>query len=103
MLIYEELDKIYGDYPVLSEKDLNKFLESDDLFWFIAYISDEFKYIKESRFCESYYSKTWLPKIHWKNVISIMNSSLKTFELLTTDEFNGEKTYVNTKFIHYVH
>lgn len=96
MVCYEDLEKFYGDYPKFEEKDLQEFLESDDLYWFIAYIRDEFLYVTESGFCEAYYSRPYLPRMHWKNVISFM-SGLTTFKLFYTDEFTGEKQYVNTK------
>lgn len=99
MLLYEEIKTRFGQYPTfdqMSESEQDAFMNDSRLDNFIAKISG-FSFITESRFAESFY-ETGL-KLNPVEVLEWL-PQLENFELYSTDEYNGEKTYVNTKLVH---
>lgn len=99
MLCFEEINSRYGSLPTfdqMSESEQDSFLKDSRLDNFIDKISG-FSFITESRFCESFY-ETGLKL----NPVEVMEwiPQLEDFKLYSVDEFNGEKTYVNTKLVH---
>lgn len=99
MLCYEEIKSRFGQYPTfdqMSESQQDAFLKDSRLDNFISKISG-FSFITESRFVESFY-ETGL-KLNPTEVLEWI-PQLEDFKLYSVDEFNGEKTYVNTKLVH---
>lgn len=99
MLLFEEINSRYGSLPTFDQMDestQDAFLKDSRLDNFIAKISG-FSFITESRFCESFY-ETGLKL----NPVEVMEwlPQLEDFKLYSVDEFNGEKTYLNTKLVH---
>lgn len=99
MLLFEEINSRYGSLPTfdqMTEADQNSFMNDSRLDSFIDKVSG-FSFITESRFCESFY-ETGLKL----NPVEVMEwlPQLENFKLYSTDEFNGEKTYVNMSLVH---
>ena len=105
MVCFEDLNELYGEYPVLDRSSSNQAdfnLQLDFQFsknWkYLDQIMSGYKIITESRFCEEFYT-TMDIKIHYKHVLDLLPSRYK-FKLYSIDEVNGEKTYVNMNLVH---
>ena len=105
MVCFEDLNELYGSYPVFDRSSSNQAdfnLQLDFQFsknWkYLDKIMSGYKMITESRFCEEFYSIMDL-KIHYKHVLDLLENRYK-FKIYSVDEFNGEKTYMNTNLVH---
>lgn len=105
MVCFEDLNELYGSYPVFDRSSSNQAdfnLQLDFQFsknWkYLDEIMSGYKMITESRFCEEFYTIMDL-KIHYKHVLDLLENRYK-FKLYSVDEFNGEKTYVNMNLVH---
>ena len=105
MVCFEDLNELYGSYPVFDRSSSNQAdfnLQLDFQFsknWkYLDKIMSGYKMITESRFCEEFYSIMDL-KIHYKHVLDLLENRYK-FKIYSVDEFNGEKTYMNMNLVH---
>ena len=105
MVCFEDLNELYGSYPVFDRSSSNQAdfnLQLDFQFsknWkYLDKIMSGYKMITESRFCEEFYSIMDL-KIHYKHVLDLLENRYK-FKIYSVDEFNGEKTYINMNLVH---
>lgn len=105
MVCFEDLNELYGSYPVFDRSSSNQAdfnLQLDFQFsknWkYLDEIMSGYKMITESKFCEEFYTIMDL-KIHYKHVLDLLENRYK-FKLYSVDEFNGEKTYVNMNLVH---
>ena len=105
MVCFEDLNELYGSYPVFDRSSSNQAdfnLQLDFQFsknWkYLDQIMSGYKMITESRFCEEFYSIMDL-KIHYKHVLDLLENRYK-FKIYSVDEFNGEKTYMNMNLVH---
>ena len=105
MVCFEDLNELYGSYPVFERSSSNQAdfnLQLDFQFsknWkYLDEIMSGYKMITESRFCEEFYTIMDL-KIHYKHVLDLLENRYK-FKLYSVDEFNGEKTYINMNLVH---
>ena len=105
MVCFEDLNELYGSYPVFDRSSSNQAdfnLQLDFQFsknWkYLDKIMTGYKMITESRFCEEFYSIMDL-KIHYKHVLDLLENRYK-FKIYSVDEFNGEKTYMNMNLVH---
>ena len=105
MVCFEDLNELYGSYPVFDRSSSNQAdfnLQLDFQFsknWkYLDKIMTGYKMITESRFCEEFYNIMDL-KIHYKHVLDLLENRYK-FKIYSVDEFNGEKTYMNMNLVH---
>ena len=105
MVCFEDLNELYGSYPVFDRSSSNQAdfnLQLDFQFsknWkYLDKIMSGYKMITESRFCEEFYSIMDL-KIHYKHVLDLLENRYK-FKIYSVEEFNGEKTYMNMNLVH---
>lgn len=103
MMCYEDLNKFYGEYPVLDRSSSNQADSNLQLdFQFSINWKDldkkmsGIKFITESKFCEDFYNIMDL-KIHYKHVLDLLENRYK-FKIYSIDQVSGEKTYINPLF-----